>query len=125
MNIFLSGITEKSLTAFYYVCSYAKIGYSGFMNTTVMIAMKLISDSLQSRPVFLCLDDTMVSKFGTKFENVSQRFDHAAHNGFNYLNGHCFVMLCVPIRNYPQLGIFCHFRIKYRNTYQIKCYDML
>ena len=43
----------------------------------------------------------MVSKFGTKFENVSKLFDHAAHNGSNYLNGHCFVsvMLCVPVWN--------------------------
>lgn len=23
--------------------------------------------------------------------NVSKLFDHAAHNGSNYLNGHCFV----------------------------------
>ena len=51
----------------------------------------------KSLNVFLCVDDTMVSKFGTKFENVSKLFDHAAHNGSNYLNGHCFVsvMLCV------------------------------
>lgn len=34
-------------------------------------------------------------------ENVSKLFDHAAHNGSNYLNGHCFVsvMLCVPVWN--------------------------
>ena len=98
---FLSGITEKSLTAFYYACSYAKVDYSRFMNTTVRIALKLIPDSLQTQPVFLCVDDTMVSQFGTKFENVSKLFDHAAHNGSNYLNGHCFVsvMLCVPVWN--------------------------
>lgn len=43
----------------------------------------------------------MVSKFGRKFEDVSKLFDHAAHNGSNYLNGHCFVslMLCVPVWN--------------------------
>ena len=71
------------------------------MNTTVRITLKLIPDSLQTQPVFLCVDDTMVSKFGTKFENVSKLFDHAAHNGSNYLNGHCFVsvMLCVPVWN--------------------------
>ena len=63
--------------------------------------MKLIPDSLQTQPVFLCVDDTMVSKFGTKFENVSKLFGHAAHNSSNYLNGHCFVsvMLCVPVWN--------------------------
>ena len=71
------------------------------MNTTARIALKLIPDSLQTHPVFLCVDDTIVSKFGTKFEDVSKLFDHAAHNGSNYLNGHCFVsvMLCVPVRN--------------------------
>ena len=98
---FLSEITEKSLNVFYYACSYAKVDYSRFMNTTIRIALKLIPDSLQTQPVFLCVDDTMVSKFGTKFENVSKLFDHAAHNGSNYLNGHCFVsvMLCVPVWN--------------------------
>ena len=48
------------------------------MNTTARIALKLIPDSLQTQPVFLCVNDTMVSKFGTKFENVSKFFDHAA-----------------------------------------------
>ena len=43
----------------------------------------------------------MAPKFGKKFEDVSKPFDHAAHNGSNYLNGHCFVcvMLCVPVRD--------------------------
>ena len=41
----------------------------------------------------------MAPKFGKNFEDVSKLFDHAAHNGSNYLNGHCFVslMLCVPV----------------------------
>ena len=96
---FISGITEKSLNAFYYACSYAKADYSRFMNVTASMALKLIPDSLKPQPVFLCIDDTMVSKFGKKFENVSKLFDHTAHNGSNYLNGHCFVsiMLCVPV----------------------------
>ena len=96
---FLSGITEKSLNAFYYVCSYAKADYSRFMNVTAAMALKLIPERLKPQPVFLCIDDTMVAKFGKKFEDVSKLFDHAAHNGSNYLNGHCFVslMLCVPV----------------------------
>ena len=62
-------------------------------------ALKLIPKKLSQQPVFLCINDTMVSKFGKKFENVSKLFDHAAHNSSNYLNGHCFisVMLCVPV----------------------------
>ena len=96
---FLSGITEKSLNAFYYACSYAKVDYSRFMNVTATMALKLIPECLKSQPIFLCLDDTMAAKFGKKFEDVSKLFDHAAHNGSNYLNGHCFVslMLCVPV----------------------------
>ena len=78
---FLSGITEKSLNAFYYVCSYAKVDYSRFMNVTASMALRLIPEHLQSQPVFLCIDDTMVSKFGKKFENVSKLFDHALRSG--------------------------------------------
>ena len=56
---------------------------------------------MESQPVFLCIDDTIVPKFGKKFEDVSTLFDHASHNGSNYLNGHCFVslMLCIPVWN--------------------------
>ena len=68
---FLSGITTKSLNAFYYACSYAKVDCSGFMNVTAKTALHLIPESLKSQPVFICIDDTMVSKFGLKFENVS------------------------------------------------------
>ena len=69
------------------------------MNVTASMALKLVPKSLGTQPVFLCIDDTVVPKFGKKFENVSRLFDHAAHNGSNYLNGHCFVsvMLCVPV----------------------------
>ena len=81
---FLSGITKKSLNAFYYACSYAKVDYSRFMDVTASMALKLIPDKLSSQPVFLCIDDTMVPKFGKKFEDVSKLFDHAAHNGSNY-----------------------------------------
>ena len=96
---FLSKLTQKSLNAFYYACSYAKADHSKFMNVTAAMALNLIPKNLESQPVFLCIDDTMVSKFGKKFEDVSKLFDHAAHNGSNYLNGHCFVslMLCVPV----------------------------
>ena len=76
------------------------------MNITACTALKLIPDPLKSHPVFLCIDDTMVSKFGKKFENVSKLFDHAAHNGSNYLNGHCFVsiMLCVPVLDHDKIS---------------------
>ena len=69
------------------------------MNITAKVALRMIPDSLATQPIFLCVDDTMVAKAGTRFENVSKLFDNAAHNGSNYLNGHCFVsiMLCTPV----------------------------
>ena len=54
------------------------------MNVTASMALRLVPDSLRTQPVF---------------EDVSVLFDHAAHRGSSYLNGHCFVslMLCVPV----------------------------
>ena len=103
---FLSGITKKSLNAFYHACSYAKADYSRFMNVTARTALHLIPDLLKTQPVFLCIDDTMVTKFGTKFENVSKLFDYAAHNVSNYLNGPSFVslMLCVPVWKHNKIS---------------------
>lgn len=98
---FLSGITLKSRNVFYYAYSYARTDFVIFMNVAARSALWLISVNLESQPIFLCIDDTMVSKFGTKFEDVSKLFEHAAHNGSSYLNGYCFVsvMLCVPVWN--------------------------
>ena len=58
---------------------------SVFMNVTARLSLKLVPADLRSQPLFLCIDDTMVSKFGKKFKDVSKRFDHAAHNASNYL----------------------------------------
>ena len=76
------------------------------MNVTVRTTLHLIPNLLKTQPVFLCIDETMVTKFGTKFENVSKLFDHAAHNGSNYLNGHCFVslMLCIPVWKHDKIS---------------------
>ena len=96
---FLAKATGKSLNAFYYLCSYAKVDYSGFMAVTAKIALGIIPDAFRPLPVLLCVDDTIVPKSGTKIEGVSKLFDHAAHKGCRYLDGHCFVslMLCVPV----------------------------
>lgn len=96
---FLAKATGKSLNAFYYLCSYAKVDYSSFMATTARLALGIIPDAFRSLPVLLCVDDTIVPKPGPRIEGVSKLFDHAAHNGSRYLDGHCFVslMLCVPV----------------------------
>lgn len=54
---FLSGITKKSLCAFYYACSYAKADYSRFMNVTAGMALKLMPEKLSLQSVFLCINE--------------------------------------------------------------------
>ena len=61
---FLSGITWKSLNAFYYASSPAKADYSRFMNITASMAFRLVPDFLRTQPVFLCIDDTIVPNLG-------------------------------------------------------------
>lgn len=95
------------------------------MNITASIALKIIPKDLNSQPVFLCIDDTIIPKFGKKFDNVSKLFDHAAHNGSNYLNGHCFVsvLLCVPVWNNGKIvyQAFLHgYRIWKKNQSKLK-----
>ena len=123
---FLSGITTKSLNTFYYACSYAKMDSTRFMNVTARLALQAGADSLLNEPVFLCVDDTMVPKYGKTFEDVSVLFDHAAHNGSNYLNGHCFVslMLCVPVwkKNriaYQSIPLGCRLWTKHRSKLEL------
>ena len=122
---FLSGITTKSLNTFYHTCSYAKVDYSHFMNITAKVALRMIPDSLATQPIFLCVDDTMVAKAGTRFENVSKLFDHAAHNGSNYLNGHCFVniMLCIPVWKNDRMKYIPLFLYSFRWNIETSYYE--
>ena len=122
---FLSGITTKSLNTFYHACSYAKVDYSHFMNITAKVALRMIPDSLATQPIFLCVDDTMAAKAGTRFENVSKLFDHAAHNGSNYLNGHCFVsiMLCIPVWKNDRMKYIPLFLYSFRWNIETSYYE--
>lgn len=69
------------------------------MDVTLSKALKLVPSQLPTQPLFLSIDDTMGEKKGEKFELCSRLFDHAAHNGSNYLNGHCMVniLLSFPV----------------------------
>ena len=57
---------EKSLNAFYYACSYAKVDCSGFMNVTAKIALHLIPESLKSQPVFIRFAGIEISYYEQK-----------------------------------------------------------
>ena len=97
----ISKLTGKSLNSFYYTLACATFDHFRWMAVTARLALNCIPLPLKGFAVFLSIDDTMVEKYGTKFQARSRLFDHAAHNGSNYLNGHCFVsiMLHVPFQS--------------------------
>lgn len=68
-----------------------------FRLQTAELACSLIPAALQNEPVFLSVDDTMVPKFGKKFDTVTLLHDHACHTGNPYVNGHSFVSLTLSV----------------------------
>ncbi len=89
----ISRLADTSLNAFYYTLKTDRYDHTSWNDVTTSKALHLIPDALQKQPLFLSIDDTMVEKFGKRFELCSRLYDHAAHNGSSYLNGHCMVSL--------------------------------
>ena len=97
---FVSDISEYGLKSFYYVLSQGKIELQDWMRHLIAAALSLLPSGCQ-QAIILAIDDTLIEKYGEKFAYRSKLFDHAAHNGSNYLNGHCFVslLLSAPIED--------------------------
>lgn len=95
----LSKLSSTSLNAYYYALKTDTLNHETWRDVTLSKALKAVPGPLASQPLFLSIDDTMVEKEGEKFELRSKLFDHAAHNGSNYLNGHCMVsiLLSFPV----------------------------
>lgn len=95
----LSKLSDTSLNAYYYALKTTRLNHESWRNVTLSKALKAIPAQLATQPLFLSIDDTMVEKEGEKFELRSKLFDHAAHNGSNYLNRHCMVsiLLSFPV----------------------------
>ena len=95
----LSKLSDTSLNAYYYALKTDRLDHESWRDVTLSKALKVVPEQLAVQPLFLSIDDTMVEKEGEKFELRSKLFDHAAHNGSNYLNGHCMVsiLLSFPV----------------------------
>ena len=109
---FISGISSFELKSFYYTLNEGRIALSDWMKQLLRMALSLLPAEEFSAPI-LAVDDTLVEKFGEKFEHRSKLYNHAAHNGAKYLNGHCFVslLLSVPLRT---AGQYLSFPVAYR-----------
>ncbi len=95
----LSKLSGTSLNAYYYALKTDRLDHAKWRDVTVSKALKAVPAQLGPQPLFLSIDDTMAEKKGEKFELRSKLFDHAAHNGSNYLNGHCMasILLSFPV----------------------------
>ena len=95
----LSKLSDTSLNAYYYALKTGRLDHETWRDVILSKALKAVPDQLAQQPLFLSIDDTMVEKEGESFELRSKLFDHAAHNGSNYLNGHCMVsiLLSFPV----------------------------
>ena len=96
----ISRLSDTSLNAFYHTLKTDAYDHSLWNDVTVSKAVRTIPASLEEQPLFLSIDDTMVEKSGGHFELCSKLYDHAAHNGSNYLNGHCMVSLLLSFPVY-------------------------
>jgi len=107
---FLSSVSPSSLNCYYRALANHRVDDSSLRCKTAQLVCSMIPPALEQEPVFLSIDDTIVEKFGRKFESVSLLHDHALHTGKPFVNGHCFVSLvmCVPVlvqknRQSPQI----------------------
>ena len=96
---FIDDISDNKLKSYYFTLNESRIDLSQWMKNMVRTALSLILEKLLNHLIILSIDDTMVEKYGEHFENRAKLFDHAGHNGSNYLNGHCFVsiMMSIPV----------------------------
>ncbi len=98
---FIQDMSKYGLKSFYYTLKKGKTDLEHWMMYTVQAVLSVITVAVGKQPIVLSIDDTMVEKSGQKFEYCAKLFDHASHNGSNYLNGHCFVslLLSVPVQD--------------------------
>ena len=104
----ISRLSDISLNAFYYTLKTDTYDHSAWNDVTVSKAVRAVPDPLEDQPLLLSIDDTMVEKSGKRFELCSKLYNHAAHNGSNYLNGHCMVslLLSFPVYQDGKFSIF-------------------
>ena len=96
----LSLMVGFSLTSYYYAFKGSKVDIDAWTCSLIKLGLSIIPEGC-TLPVLFAIDDTLVEKVGKFYEGWGKLHDHAAHNGTNYLNGHCFVCLAMLV---PVLG---------------------
>lgn len=112
---FHRALTNKKLNSLYEMFNSARIDLSIWASNLCVLLITLISEACSRYPIFLVIDDTLIEKVGTHFEGWAKLFDHASHNGTNYLNGHCAVTLVVLLPLQDEKGFVTYVRVPMRH----------
>ena len=96
---FIQDVSDSRLKSYYYALNESALDIDDWTSAMMRLAVSLIPETLKEQLIILSIDDTVTEKYGEHFEYCSVLFDHAAHHGSFYLNGHCFVglMISVPV----------------------------
>ena len=94
---FIESISAYHLKSYYYTLNESRIDLESWTKHLIQMMLSVIPKAFRKQAIILSIDDTMAEKSGEKFQHCSKLYDHAAHNGSNYLNGHCFVSLLLSV----------------------------
>jgi len=108
---FHRSLTERKLNSLYAVFNEARIDLSSWISNFSLLLIQLIPEGCSTYPIYLVIDDTLIEKVGTHFEGWAKLFDHVAHNGTSYLNGHCIVTLVVELPLQHENGVVRYVRV--------------
>ena len=108
---FLRTLTKTGLSSLYAMFNEARIDLSTWNSNFCQLLVNLIPESCSAYPILFVVDDTLIEKIGTHFDAIAKLYDHALHNGTNYLNGHCVVTLVLLIPLLDDTGSVQYVRI--------------
>ena len=95
-NHFMNLFTDKKLNSFYNMINESKIDLNRWEFNLIQLALQLLLENCPY-PLLLIIDDTIVTKFGKKFQMVTNLYDHSSKNNDKYVNGHCFICLILGL----------------------------
>ena len=70
-RLLISKVASTSLNAFYYTLKTDSVDHRMWNDVTTGKTLSVIPEQLDSQPLFLSIDDTLIEKFGKKFEHAS------------------------------------------------------
>jgi hypothetical protein len=112
---YIKYIHKGKISGFYYTLKKGCKDIDCWIDEIIKFSLNLIDKDCPF-PIVLSVDDTLCEKYGQFFEGIAKLHDHAKHNGTEYLNGHCFVCLCmsIPVPAYNGQWMYISFPVAYR-----------